>query len=282
MVGVGMCCRPTAAGDAARQAVLDWLLIGGRHVDDATIYSNHREVGEGVRQAVAQGIPRSEIFLVTKITPSEFGFEATTEWVERALQELGLDYIDLVLLHYAAVPQDGRACKDGPACRQEAWMALDRAKANGQIKHLGVSNFGKRQIEELLALQASPVEVNQLEYHPWAPNLHSETARWCHERRIIVTAYGSMGSSGMAGQMMAQGGLQQIGDQHRKTPGQVLLRWAVQRNVTVIPGTSNPKHMAENMQIFDFELAPQEMAMLDSIPDDQRMLHFNHWPDQSA
>jgi len=280
MVGVGMCCRPTANGDAARQGVLDWLLLGGRHVDDASMYGNQREVGLGIRQAVDKGVPRSEIFLVTKIPPKRFGFEDTTRWFEESMAELGLEYVDLVLLHSAGVPgAEGKACKEPHACRQEAWLALDRFKKQGKIKHLGVSNFGKRQIEELLSLKVAPVEVNQLEYHPWVPELHRETAQYCHEQRIVVTAYGSMGSAGNAAQMMMQDGLKQIGALHGKTAGQVLLRWAVQRNVSVIPGTSNPKHQAENLQLFDFQLAPQEMAMLDSIPESDRMLHFNHWPD---
>jgi len=280
IAGIGMCCRPGAAGDAARQAVLDYLLMGGRHLDDATVYQNHKEVGEGVRQAVALGVPRSEIFLTTKINPPHFGFETASAWVEKVLGDLGLDYIDLVLLHWAAVP-DGKPCKVPRHCRQETWLALQRAKAKGQIKHLGVSNFGERQISEILALGGSPVEVNQIEYHPWVPELHLQTADYCHKHGIAVTAYGSMGSSGNAQQLMMQDALKQMGSGHGKSPGQVLLRWAVQRNVSVIPGTSNPKHMAENLRIFDFELSPQEMGMLDSIPTDQRMLHFNHWPDNS-
>lgn len=281
MSGLGLCCRPSAMGDAVRQAVLDYLVMGGRHLDDATIYSNHQEVGEGVRQAVAQGVSRSEIFLTTKIHPEEYGFERATGWVERVLGDLGLEHIDLVLLHWAAVPDDGRPCKAPRACRQETWLALQRAKAQGKIKHLGVSNFGPRQMEELVALGGAPVEVNQIELHPWAPDVHFQTTEWCHQRGIAVTAYGSMGSPQHAAQMMMQDALRQIGGLHSKSAGQVLLRWAIQKNVSVVPGTSNPKHMAENLRIFDFQLSDQEMALLDGIPSDQRMLHYNHWPDRA-
>lgn len=276
--GLGMCCRPGASGDAARQAVLDYLVMGGRHIDDAELYSNHREVGEGIRDAMERGIPRSEIFLTTKLVPDNFGFEATLARVPEMLKELGLEYIDLLLLHWAGFPE-GADCGDPRACRQETWMALQRLKAKGLVKHLGVSNFGSRQMKELNDLRGAPVEVNQLEFHPFAPLVHVDTVNWCHQNGIAVTAYGSMGSSKMAEQMTTQDALTQIGKQHGKTAGQVLLQWAVGKNVSVIPGTSNPKHMAENLRTFDFSLSDEQYAALDGVPESGRMLHFNHWPD---
>jgi len=279
MTGIGLCCRPTAQGDPVRQGVLDYLVMGGRHLDDADLYSNHQEVGLGVRQAMAAGVPREEIFLTTKIWPNDFGFESTSAWVDKILGELGLDYVDLVLLHAAGVP-DNLPCGEPKACRQETWLALQRAHRRGQIRNLGVSNFGPRQMEELMALKGAPITANQFEYHPWVPRIHRETAEWCHQHGIAVTAYGSMGSAGMAEQLIGQDALKQIGDSHGKTAGQVLLRWAVQKNVSVIPGTSNPKHMAENLRLFDFELSREEMAVLNSVPEDQAMLHFGHTPDE--
>merc|ERR1719442_163272 len=130
-----------------------------------------------------------------------------------------------------------------------------------------------------MALKGAPITANQFEFHPWVPNLHRETAEWCHQHGIAVTAYGSMGSAGLAGQMLSQDSLVQIGSSYGKTAAQVLLRWAVQHNVSVIPGTSNPKHQYENLNIFDFELSADEMALLDRIPEDQHMLHFGHEPD---
>jgi len=254
--------------------------MGGRHLDDAMLYSNHREVGQGVRQAIELGVPRSEVFMVTKIWPDDYGFEAATAWVDRMLEELGLDYVDLVLLHTPKVPA-GLPCGEAKACRQETWMALQRARTRGRIRHLGVSNFGARQMEEIMALDSAPITANQFEYHPWVPNKHRETAEWCHRHGIAVTAYGSMGSARMASQMMMQDALKQIGEMHRKTPGQVLLRWAVQKNISVIPGTSNPKHMSENLNIFDFRLGDAEMAALDGVPEDSHMLHFGHTPDEA-
>jgi len=278
MAGVGMCCRHSARGDAARQCILDFLLQGGRHLDTAQIYGNHKEVGEGVRLAVQQGVPREEIFLTTKIWSDDFGWEKTVAWVPHMLGELGLEYVDLVLLHVASA--DGKECGSPKQCRQETWLALQRFQGKGQIRSLGVSNFGPRQMQELFDLGGTPVAVNQLEYHPWVPTIHRETVKWSHRKGVVVTAYGSMGSNTYASQITTQEALKQMGQWHGKTAGQILLRWAVQQNVTVIPGTSNPKHQAENLQIFDFELGSEEMNLLNNIPESEHMLYFGHTPDQ--
>lgn len=278
MAGVGMCCRSTASGDAAKQCVVDFLLQGGRLVDTAQLYENHKEVGEGLRLAMQKGVPREEIFLTTKIWSDDFGWEKTMAWVPRMLSELGVEYVDLVLLHIAQA--DGKDCGTPKQCRQETWLALQRFQNQGKIRSLGVSNFGPRQMRELFDLGGTPVAVNQLEYHPWVPNIHRDTVNWCHRNGVAVTAYGSMGSGAYAAQITQQGALKQMGEWHGKTAGQILLRWAVQQNVSVIPGTSNPKHQAENLNIFDFELGSQEMDLLNNIPESDRMLYFGHTPDQ--
>jgi len=136
-------------------------------------------------------------------------------------------------------------------------------------------------MQEILDLGGAPIVANQFEYHPWVPQIHRDTAEWCHQHGIVVTAYGSMGSTNMAKEVLTQDALKVIGGNHGKTAGQVLLRWAVQNNVSVIPGTSNPRHMAENLRLFDFELSADEMALLNSVPEEQRMLHFGHTPDES-
>merc|ERR550514_1088900 len=131
---------------------------------------------------------------------------------------------------------------------------------------------------DLIRTTAHGPAVNQIELHPWFPN--KELVDFCHQHGIVLTAYGSMGSSRMASQITAQQILQQIGQKYGKTAGQVLLRWAVQNNVTVIPGTGNPKHMQENLELFDFALDPGEMHFLDTgIPEDQRMHLYGHSPE---
>lgn len=276
MVGLGLCCRPSASGDAVRQGVLDFLLLGGRHLDTAELYGNHREVGQGLREAVSQGVPREEVFLTTKIHPALFGFEKAMAWVPRMLGDLGVDYVDLVLLHWAG--EEDAVCGSPRQCRQETWVALQRFVRSGRIKNLGVSNFGSRQMQEIVALGA-PISANQLEFHPWAEAAHRDAVAFCHRHGIAVTAYGSMGSSGGAQEITAQGAFRQLGGQLGKTAGQVLLRWAVQQNITIIPGTGNPKHMQENLDIFDFALPPEGVAFMDSLWRGQTFNLFEHVPD---
>jgi len=193
------------------------------------------------------------------------------------LGEIGLSYVDLVLLHWAGL--EDPVCGSPRQCRQETWMALQRFVRSGQIKHLGVSNFGPRQIKEISGLGGVPISVNQFEFHPWAEAAHREAAEYCQQNGIVVTAYGSMGSTQGAQQLMSEAVFQQIAQQHGKTAGQVLLRWAVQRNITVIPGTGNPAHMRENLDIFDFALPDEVMAFMNTGWQRQTFNIFSHVPD---
>lgn len=256
--------------------------MGGRHIDTAVIYANHAEIGRGIKRS---NVPREEIFVTTKIWPDEFGFEKTYDAVIRSLQELQLDYVDLMLLHVAGLGKEPfPACirhRDGVAdwslCRKGAWAALNNFKRAGQVHAIGVSNFCERHIEELMVDSQYPVQVNQIELHPWNPNL--AISNYCQERGIIITAYGSLGSRRMASQLLDDASLKDIGLPVNKTAGQVLLRWAVQNNVIVIPGTSNPAHMRENLDIFDFELEQSAMEWLSGVPSDQQMCIYGHQPE---
>ncbi|CAE8618913.1 unnamed protein product, partial [Polarella glacialis] len=178
-------------------------------------------------------------------------------------------------------------CGSPRQCRLETWLALQRFQTAGQIRQLGVSNFGPRQMQEIIALGGSPVTVNQMEYHPWVTKVHRDTVQWCHEHGVAVTAYGSMGSGNYAPQILAQDVLKQIGASHGKTVGQDVLKQIGASHgktvgqVSVIPGTSNPVHQTENLQIFDFKLAPDQLGFLDSIPEEQHMLFFGHVPDEA-
>lgn len=285
-VGLGMCCRPSAKGPAATQSILDFLRIGGRHIDTAIIYDNHRDIAKGLQQS---SVPRNEVFLVTKIPGEHFGFDATWAAVRRVLEELSVDYIDMLLLHWAGSPgvrqagdpdcvtetQEGNA--DWSSCRLGSWAALEQAHRLGMVRAIGVSNFGPKHLTELMKAGSVVPAVNQIEYHPWFPN--KEIVRFCHQHGIVVTAYGSMGGSTMSGQVVSQDALRQIGEGYGKTAGQVLLRWAVQNNVTVIPGTANVQHMEENLQLFDFKLKPEEVDFLDTAADQQEMHLFGHKPE---
>lgn len=229
MVGMGLCCRESAKGNAVRQGVLDFLLLGGRLLDDAQKYGNQYEVGKGIRQAMELGVPRGEIFVTTKISHDRFGFERTAWWVKNMLLELGLEYVDLVLLHQAGVHVEDHlnafnvGCRGPKECRQETWTALQRAHRAGQIRHLGVSNFGPRQMQELVEMGGAPIAVNEIEYHPWVPQVYRTTAEWCHQHGIAVTAYGSIRRPRSTSPLLTQGVLTQMASSYDKTVSQVLL-----------------------------------------------------------
>lgn len=291
-LGLGLCCRPSARGEPLRRSVLWYLMMGGRHLDGAETYRNHREVGQAIHQAIEKGVPRSEIFFTTKIPGSLFGSQTTKDWFEHALQTTGLSYVDLVLLHAAGPePHMKQTLKCGSmpymrACREETWVTLSNLRDEGKIRHLGVSNFGPRQITELMELKRAPVTVNQLEYHPWATALHHKTVEFCHLHGIVVTtdelfADGKRSKQGQGSrQVLIDTSIKPIAERHNKTVSQVLLRWALQKNVSAVPGTDKPEQMREHLNIWDFQLDPAEMNSLDYHSLGHAHVKKQHVPDK--
>jgi len=279
--GLGLCCRPTAYHqESVQRTVLWYLLQGGRLLDTAQLYFNHKAVGAGVKEAIRRGVPRSEIFVTTKIPPDLFGHNSTTAWVERMLKELDLEYVDLVLLH-APRPMIAMVglwsedrdfvnypCKTGPKCREETWRALAAARQRGKIKNLGVSNFGIADFEEFKKsglTKVAPIAVNQLPFNPWVPAWEKDIAQYCRDNDIVMTGYFSLGGAHSTGSTLAWEALADIAKQHKKTAAQILFRWSLQKDVAVIPGTGKPKHMKDNIQLFDFKLSDAEISKIDKL-----------------
>jgi len=290
--GLGLCCRATAYHqESVKRTVLWYLLEGGRLLDTAQLYFNHKAVGEGVKEAVARGIPRSEIFVTTKIPPDLFGHNSTTAWISRMLAELDLEYVDLVLLHSARPmvamaglwPEDrdfvNYPCKTPSQCRQETWKALAVARDKGKIKNLGVSNFGMQHFEEFKKngnIKAAPIAVNQLVYNPWVPEWEKDIVKYCHDNGIVMTGYFSLGGQHSTGSTLAWDALDEIAKQHKKSAAQILFRWSLQHGVAVIPGTGKPKHMKDNIQLYDFSLSEAEVSKIDKLGAESKLAY---WPD---
>jgi 2,5-diketo-D-gluconate reductase A len=233
-------------------------------------------VGDGIRDAQARGVAREEIFLTTKIFPESYGYGATIAWFDRVLGELGLDYIDLVLMHaprrwfnlYGSEETEFSSfeCKTATRCRQETWKALSELRARGKIREVGVSNFRSYHIEPLLEAEGSaPVAVNQIFYHPWIPEYQKEVVEYCNKHGIALTGYFSLGGAFAAEQTQSMAQIKAIAAKHKKSSAQVLLRWSLQNNVSIIPGTGNPKHMRENLDVYGFDLSADEMAEIGRI-----------------
>jgi diketogulonate reductase-like aldo/keto reductase len=265
--------------------VLWYLLQGGRHIDDADVYWNHQAVGGAMREAEALGVPRSEVFLTTKLFPSFFGSQSVNATVHRFLAELGVDYIDLVLMHAPSHPL-GRfgECKGKTwkVCRQETWQALTVLRDSGKIRDIGVSNFNVRHMDEILSLGSAPIAANQIAFHPWAEKWQRDAVQYCHNHGIAVTAYNSLGGFLEKALPETVETLKGIADVKGKTVSLVLLRWALQKNVSVIPGTSNPRHMRENLGVYGFELTGDEIVRLDALHSDPNGIKIFGMPEDET
>jgi len=242
--GIGMCCRATAYDDVlVYRTVLWYLLLGGRHIDGAHLYLNHEAIGKAIVEAIRRGIAREEIFLTTKIFPTHFGYESTKTNVQNYLNELGLDYIDLVLQHFPSVPGLPSPCKregkDPAECRKETWRALSDLRQDGLIKSVGVSNFALKHIKELEGTGA-PIANNQIQFHPFEPDYVMETVDYCQKNGITITAYSPLGGMMDKDRAQANEVLNELSAKYERKVSQIMLRWAIQRGCAVIPGTGNP------------------------------------------
>jgi 2,5-diketo-D-gluconate reductase B len=222
------------------------LQLGYRHVDTASIYGNEREVGEGVR---ASGIARGEVHVTTKVWNDSLRAGDFERAAEESLKRLGLDRIDLLLIHWpnASVPL------------KETIGALCKVKRAGLTRHIGVSNFIVALVEEAVKLSSEPLVTNQIELHPYLDQ--SKVIAACRRYGISVTAYSPVARGRGEGDKV----LAKIGAAHGKTWAQVCLRWLVQQEIIAIPRTSKRKRLKENLDVFDFALSAQEMTAISAL-----------------
>jgi 2,5-diketo-D-gluconate reductase B len=225
------------------------LRLGYRHVDTAEMYGNEREVGEGLR---ASGISRDDVFITTKVWPDNLAPADLERSTKESLARLRLSHVDLLLIHWPS-PRIPLADTIGALCRM---------KQAGFARHIGISNFTVPLIEEAVRLATQPLVTNQIEWHPYIDQ--SKVAAACRRHGLSVTAYSPI-ARGRAGD---DAQLRLIGTHHHKTAGQVSLRFLIQEGAVVIPRTSKPERLKENMTIFDFELDPAEMDAIRGLADE--------------
>lgn len=272
-LGTGSLNQPQGSDDRWMQnVILAFLRAGGRHIDTAVNYNNYGEIGEAIRLFLAEAGAhiRQELFVVSKIPEEEMGLREASRAVDRSLAELGLDYIDLMLVHWPQgrehLPCAQHRAETWRACRLGTWRALEQSKRAGKLRAIGVSNYEEHHLEELLAVAEIPPSVNQMELHPWW--YHDRLIGFCASHNITVVAYSSLGVRAVpwaAPELDQSGALQDIAERHGRTQAQVLLRWATQHGAAVIPSTTRLPRMLENSAIFDFALDDGEMRMLDSL-----------------
>lgn len=238
--------------EEAEAAVTSALEAGYRLIDTAAAYGNEEAVGRAV---AASGLPREELFITTKLATQDQGFQSAQDAIKASLERLGLEYVDLYLIHWPA-EQNGKYI--------DAWGGIMRSRADGYAKSIGVSNFSPEHLSNIIDLSFFTPAINQVELHPL---LNQAELRAVHEQHGIVTeAYSPLG----VGKLLENPAVTTVAAAHGKSPAQVLLRWSLQLGNVVIPRSSNPARIAENIDVFDFELTPEQMDTINGLDDGTR------------
>ena len=246
--------------EATAEAVFEALRLGYRHIDTAAYYGNEKAVGGGVRKAMRElGLRREEISVATKVWNTDRGYEKTLAAFEKSSKELDLDYIDLYLMHWPAnTKMFGEQAKEINA---STWKAMEECYEAGRAKAIGVSNFLPHHLEELAETAVVKPMVNQIEFHPgW---VQAETVDYCLKNGIVPEAWSPMARSGA----LANDTMLALSDKYQKTAAQICLRWVLQHGLRPIPKSVTPSRMAENLDIYDFELDAEDMAAIDALKD---------------
>jgi len=246
-------------GDEALDATESALRVGYRHIDTAQGYDNEAEVGEAIKRS---GIPRDQIFLVSKVKPDNFAGDRAARSTHESLHKLATDYVDLMLLHW---PNPGVPL-------EQPLESLERLQRTGAVRHIGVSNFPPKLVRR--AREVVDVFCNQVEYHPYLsqPGLLALV----DELDMLLTAYAPVAR----GRVLDDEVMIDIGRRHGKSPAQVALRWLLQQDrVAAIPKAKHEEHHRENFDVFDFQLSDEEMAAIHGLNDDYRIVSPADGPD---
>ena len=242
----------------SHDAVVAALQAGYRHLDTAHGYYNERGVGQGI---IDSGVPREEIWLTSKLWPSEYGEGVTMEAIDQMLERLQVDYIDLIYLHHPVGDWVG------------AWKDLEEAYRQGKVRALGISNFDNwsEAFYDIVDDMEIKPAVLQIECHPFAQRL--ETRKLAEEYDIQIECWYPLGHADQ--RLLNNDVLSEIAKAHGKSVVQVILRWHIQEGFSAVPGSTNPEHIRENIEIFDFELTDEEMEKIRALDEGEAGRHFN-------
>ncbi|GGF01531.1 aldo/keto reductase [Mycetocola zhadangensis] len=233
-------------------AVSTALEAGYRHIDTATLYANEAGVGEGIRRS---NLPREEVFVTTKVWNSDQGFDSTLRAFDTSMDLLGLDYLDLYLIHWPAPAQD---------LYVDTWRALERLQSEGRVRSIGVSNFHPHHLERLVNETETVPVVNQIELHPWLPQKATQEFHSAHG--IRTEAWSPLAR----GRVLGNPTLDAIADKHGVSAAQVVLRWHVQLGNVVLPKSVTPERIAANIDVFGFELDDADLASIATLESGER------------
>lgn len=257
--GLGVYSIP--AEETTYNSVLTALKAGYRHIDTAHAYSNERSVGQAVKDS---GIPREEIWITSKLWPNEYDPKVIQQQIDKMLERLGLEYIDLIYFHQPL------------GNYLEGWKEMEKAQAAGKVRAIGISNFDFN--DELFDSIVEPAGVKpqmfQIECHPYAQRKHWQQK--CAKYDIKIECWFPLGGRDSKGEGMRDPVINEIAAAHGKSAVQTIIRWHIQKGFSVVPGSSNPKHIQENIEVFDFELTPEEMARIEALDQEKRYFTMSH------
>ena len=252
---IGFGTWQTPNDEIGYQAVKTALEVGYRHIDTASAYGNEASVGQAMKDS---NIPREEIFLTTKLWNADHGYEATHKAFQKSIDLLGTDYVDLYLIHWPN-PKAFRDCWE--EVNAGSWKAMEELYEAGKIKAIGVSNFMIRHMEALLKTAKIVPMVNQIRICPG--DLNVELIRYCEEKNIVLEAYSPLGTVKAFGVQV----LDEIAAKYNTTLAKVCLRWSLQHGFLPLPKSVTPSRIKDNAEVFGFELATEDMLLIDSLDD---------------
>lgn len=238
-------------GQKCIEAVKKAIELGYSHIDTADWYGNHVEIGQAIKD-----FNRKELFIVSKVQPHYLSYDDVLRLCDKALRELKTDYIDLYLIHWPN--------PDIPI--EESLRAFKKLQDEGKIKRFGVSNFGIKELKEALEKSEIPIVNNQIEFHPYL--YKKDLLEFCQKNNVSVTAYSPLGR----GELLDDPVITSAAKKYGKTPAQICLRWALQKDTIVIPKASSEEHLKDNMDIFDWQISEEDMKEIDDLNKNQSVL----------
>ena len=254
MPGVGFGTWKSKDGEDAYNSIIEAFKAGYRHVDTAAMYRNEASVGKAVREC---GLKREDIFVTSKVWNKNRGYEKTLAAFEKTLATMELDYLDLYLIHWPAIPLQ---FEDWDEINLGTWKAMIELYKAGKIKAIGVANFYPKHLESLMKTEVPPM-VNQIEYHPGYTQ--DEVVKYCQENGIVVQGWSPLGNGAVLGSEF----LAEMAAKYNKSVAQICLRFAVQNGIVPLPKSVTPERIAANLDIYDFELSEEDMAAIAAMPE---------------
>lgn len=286
VIGLGTWkAEPEKVGEAVRFAITK---AGYRHIDCASIYRNEPEIGIAFDDIFKGAIKREEIFVTSKLWNTEHKPEHVEPACKKTLTDLRLEYLDLYLMHWGIafrhgedlepVDKNGKVITDNVSI-QETWQAMESLVKKGLVKSIGVANFTTMMLVDLLTYAKVKPVMNQVELHPY--NSQAELVEFCKYKEIGVTAYSPLGRQGVktvAGpKLFDDPVIRQVADKYKKSPAQILLNWAIARGTVAIPKSITPGRIAENIDVFDFELTEADITAINGLNQNHRFVSPNEW-----